>query len=447
MSDEDLWAQCVRWLEGELADRDVHTWIRPLQPVLNRDRLTLLAPNRMVQERVRQEFLELIRRAVRVNGGRDLNEIEIAVGAAEQKPLLNGQAQAETPVNGVSDEVAVMSSGRLNPDYTFENFIEGKSNSHARAAAQHVVETPGGAYNPLLIYGSSGLGKTHLMHSVGNAVLQGNPRARVVYIGAEQWMNEFTAAIRHGRMDGFKNLYRSIDALLIDDIHFFAHKERTQEEFFHTFNALIDGRKQIVLTSDRYPKDIDGVDERLKSRFTWGLSVAVEPPDLETRVAILLAKADQNQVRLPKEVAMFVAQRVRSNVRELEGALLRLSASSRLRGEPLTTEFARSTLKDMLAAYERMVTIDNIKRTVANYYNIRVTDLNSPRRTRSLARPRQVAMALAKELTQHSLPEIGEAFGKDHTTVLHACRKIAELRDTDVKYREDYEILQRQLGF
>ncbi|SER02364.1 chromosomal replication initiator protein [Solimonas aquatica] len=447
MSDEDLWAQCVRWLEGELADRDVHTWIRPLQPVLNRDRLTLLAPNRMVQERVRQEFLELIRRAVRVNGGRDLNEIEIAVGAAEQKPLLNGQSQAEAPISGASDEVAVMSSGRLNPDYTFENFIEGKSNSHARAAAQHVVETPGGAYNPLLIYGSSGLGKTHLMHSVGNAVLQGNPRARVVYIGAEQWMNEFTAAIRHGRMDGFKNLYRSIDALLIDDIHFFAHKERTQEEFFHTFNALIDGRKQIVLTSDRYPKDIDGVDERLKSRFTWGLSVAVEPPDLETRVAILLAKADQNQVRLPKEVAMFVAQRVRSNVRELEGALLRLSASSRLRGEPLTTEFARSTLKDMLAAYERMVTIDNIKRTVANYYNIRVTDLNSPRRTRSLARPRQVAMALAKELTQHSLPEIGEAFGKDHTTVLHACRKIAELRDTDVKYREDYEILQRQLGF
>src|SRR3546814_885782 len=338
-------------------------------------------------------------------------------------------------------------AGKLNPDYTFINFIEGKSNSHARAAAEHVVETPGGTYNPLLIYGSSGLGKTHLMHAVGNAILRSSQRARVVYVGAEQWMNHFTSAIRHGRMDEFKNLYRSVDALLIDDIHFFAHKERTQEEFFHTFNALIDGRKQIVLTSDRYPKDVDGIDERLKSRFTWGLAVAVEPPDLETRVAILLAKADQNKVALPKEVALFVAQRVRSNVRELEGALLRLSASSRLRGEAMTVEFARATLKDMLAAYERMVTIDNIKRTVAAYYNIRVVDLNSQRRTRSLARPRQMAMALAKELTQHSLPEIGEAFGRDHTTVLHACRKIAELRENEVKYQEDHENLQRQLGF
>jgi chromosomal replication initiator protein len=337
-------------------------------------------------------------------------------------------------------------TGKINPDYSFANFIEGKSNSHARAAAQHVVETPGGAYNPLLIYGASGLGKTHLMHAVGNAIVARNPRARIAYLGAEQWMNHFTAAIRHGRTEEFKNLYRSVDALLIDDIHFFAHKERTQEEFFHTFNALIDARRQIVLTSDRYPKEIDGVDERLKSRFTWGLSVAVEPPDLETRMAILIAKAEANQVQLPKEVALFVAQRVRSNVRELEGALLRLTASSRLRGEPLTVDFARTTLKDLLAAYERMVTIDNIKRTVAGYYNIRVGDLNSPRRTRSLARPRQVAMALAKELTQHSLPEIGEAFGKDHTTVLHACRKVSELRQDDLKIREDYENLQRQLG-
>lgn len=446
MQEEDLWAQCVRWLEGELPDRDIHTWIRPLQPVFVRDRLTLLAPNRMVLERVRQDFLELIRRGIKVSGGRDLSEVEIAVGTVDgRSPAAAAVIAGAEPVAAV-EEPAPLPSGKLNPDYTFKNFIEGKSNSHARAAAQHVVEEPGGTYNPLLIYGSSGLGKTHLMHAVGNA-LQADRRARVVYVGAEQWMNQFTAAIRHGRMDEFKNLYRSVDALLIDDIHFFAHKERTQEEFFHTFNALIDGRKQIVLTSDRYPKDVDGIDDRLKSRFTWGLSVAVEPPDLETRVAILLAKADQNKVALPKEVALFVAQRVRSNVRELEGALLRLSASSRLRGEPLTVEFARATLKDMLAAYERMVTIDNIKRTVAAYYNIRVADLNSPRRTRSLARPRQVAMALAKELTQHSLPEIGEAFGKDHTTVLHACRKIAELREEDVKYREDYENLQRQLGF
>ncbi|MFT4045110.1 MAG: chromosomal replication initiator protein DnaA [Solimonas sp.] len=446
MQEEDLWAQCVRWLEGELPDRDIHTWIRPLQPVFVRDRLTLLAPNRMVVERVRQDFLELIRRGVRINGGRNIADVDLAVGAADPRSTPPASSIESAPIPAI-EEPAPLPSGRLNPDYTFENFIEGKSNSHARAAAQHVVETPGGTYNPLLVYGSSGLGKTHLMHAVGNAIQGSSQRARVVYVGAEQWMNQFTAAIRHGRMDEFKNLYRSIDALLIDDIHFFAHKERTQEEFFHTFNALIDGRKQIVLTSDRYPKDVDGIDDRLKSRFTWGLAVAVEPPDLETRVAILLAKADQNKVDLPKEVALFVAQRVRSNVRELEGALLRLSASSRLRGEPLTVEFARATLKDMLAAYERMVTIDNIKRTVAAYYNIRVTDLNSPRRTRSLARPRQVAMALAKELTQHSLPEIGESFGKDHTTVLHACRKIAELREEDVKYREDYENLQRQLGF
>ncbi|HEY9545751.1 MAG TPA: chromosomal replication initiator protein DnaA [Solimonas sp.] len=445
MQEEDLWAQCVRWLEGELPDRDVHTWIRPLQPVFVRDRLNLLAPNRMVVDRVRQDYLELIRRSVKVSGGRDINEVEVAVGAVEPGRTLAPAAGTESAIT--IEENLPTAAGKLNPDYTFINFIEGKSNSHARAAAEHVVETPGGTYNPLLIYGSSGLGKTHLMHAVGNAILRSSQRARVVYVGAEQWMNHFTSAIRHGRMDEFKNLYRSVDALLIDDIHFFAHKERTQEEFFHTFNALIDGRKQIVLTSDRYPKDVDGIDERLKSRFTWGLAVAVEPPDLETRVAILLAKADQNKVALPKEVALFVAQRVRSNVRELEGALLRLSASSRLRGEAMTVEFARATLKDMLAAYERMVTIDNIKRTVAAYYNIRVVDLNSQRRTRSLARPRQMAMALAKELTQHSLPEIGEAFGRDHTTVLHACRKIAELRENEVKYQEDHENLQRQLGF
>lgn len=443
MQEEDLWAQCVRWLEGELPDRDVHTWIRPLQPVFVRGRLSLLAPNRMVVDRVRQDYLELIRRGVKVSGGRGISEVEVTVGTVEPGRTLGPAAEPAAPV----EESLPTAAGKLNPDYTFVNFIEGKSNSHARAAAEHVVEAPGGPYNPLLIYGSSGLGKTHLMHAVGNAILRGSQRARVVYVGAEQWMNHFTSAIRHGRMDEFKNLYRSVDALLIDDIHFFAHKERTQEEFFHTFNALIDSRKQIVLTSDRYPKDIDGIEDRLKSRFAWGLAVAVEPPDLETRVAILLAKADQNKVALPKEVALFVAQRVRSNVRELEGALLRLSASSRLRGEAMSVEFARATLKDMLAAYERMVTIDNIKRTVATYYNIRVADLNAQRRTRSLARPRQMAMALAKELTQHSLPEIGEAFGRDHTTVLHACRKIAELRENEVKYQEDYENLQRQLGF
>lgn len=448
MYQQDLWAQSLRWLEGELSDRDINTWIRPLHPIAAEGRLMLLAPNRLVVDRVRENFMPQIERALHAIGGDGAPAVEIGVGSAEiaqQLAPVTASPMTNTPAPAMPDTPSLL-NGKLNPEYTFENFIEGRSNAHARAAAQHVVETPGQEYNPLLIYGSSGLGKTHLMHAVGNAILRGNPRARIAYLGAEQWMNHFTSAIRHGQTDEFKNLYRSVDALLIDDVHFFAHKERTQEEFFHTFNALIDANKQIVLTSDRYPKDVDGIDERLKSRFAWGLSVAVEPPDLETRMAILIAKADANRVQLPKEVALFVAQRVRSNVRELEGALLRLTASSRLRGEPLSVDFARTTLKDLLAAYERLVTIDNIKRTVANYYNIRVGDLSSARRTRSLARPRQIAMALAKELTQHSLPEIGEAFGKDHTTVLHACRKIAALRSDDLKIREDYENLQRQLG-
>jgi chromosomal replication initiator protein len=456
MHEQELWNQCLRWLEAELSDRDLNTWLRPLQPVLSAERLLLFAPNRIVLDRVRGEFLPRIESAVKATLGADTRLVELAVGAAQSdlgRPASvdSGREPSVSAVEpGESREPESPgfqgSGGRLDPRYTFGSFIEGKSNSQARAASQHVVEAPGGTYNPLLIYGESGLGKTHLMHAVGNTLLAANPKAQIAYLGAEQWLNHMVTAIRHGRQDAFKTYYRSVDALLIDDIHFFAHKERTQEEFFHTFNALIDGRKQIVLTCDRYPKDVDGIDDRLKSRFTWGLSVAVEPPDLETRVAILLAKAEQARVRLPEDVAFFVAQRIRSNVRELEGALHRLSASARLRGESLTVEFARATLRDMLAAYERLVTIENIKRTVAGYYNIRVTDLSSPRRTRSLARPRQIAMALSKELTQHSLPEIGEAFGKDHTTVLHACRKVAELRAEDSKIREDYDLLQRRLG-
>lgn len=443
MHNEDIWSQCIRWLEAELSDRDLNTWIRPLHPIPSTDQLLLLAPNRIVLDRIKADFLQPIRRALREAGGPD--SVEVAIGNAES--AVARIPSGANPAAPAAEDVSAPLTAKLDSRYTFDSFIEGKSNSQARAAAQHVVDTPGAAYNPLLIYGESGLGKTHLMHAVGNHLLLRNPRLRIAYLGAEQWLNHMVAAIRHGRQDEFKGYYRSLDALLIDDIHFFAHKERTQEEFFHTFNALIDARKQIVLTCDRYPKDVDGIDDRLKSRFTWGLSVAVEPPELETRVAILLSKADQNRVQLPEEVAFFVAQRIRSNVRELEGALHRLSASARLRGEPLTVEFARTALRDMLAAYERMITIDNIKRTVAAYYNIRVTDLNSPRRTRSLARPRQIAMALSKELTQHSLPEIGESFGKDHTTVLHACRKVAALRTEDIKIREDYENLHRQLGF
>ncbi|HUP92390.1 MAG TPA: chromosomal replication initiator protein DnaA, partial [Solimonas sp.] len=338
---EEIWPRCVRWLEGELTEKEIGTWIRPLHAVASRERLLLLAPNRIVLDRVRQDFLAPIRRAVRATGGEEAApEVELAVGTGEAARAAVSAAPAAA--NG-SEELAAGIAAKLDPRHTFQNFIEGKSNSHARAAAQHVVETPGGAYNPLLIYGDTGLGKTHLMHAVGNSMLKANPRAKIVYLGAEQWMNQFTVAIRHGRMDEFKQIYRSVDALLIDDIQFFAHKERTQEEFFHTFNALIDSRKQIVLTCDRYPKDVDGIDDRLKSRFTWGLSVAVEPPELETRVAILQSKAEAAKLRLPQDVAMFVAQRIRSNVRELEGALSRLSASARIRGETMTVEFARST--------------------------------------------------------------------------------------------------------
>jgi len=453
MLDKDLWTRCLHWLEAELSERELSTWLRPLQPVFQVDRLILFAPNRIVQDRVRQDHLEQIRGALaHLAPGIPLS-IDLMVGVAEVSSATPASAPAQIEssqdVSLNNDREASLSAytGKLDPRYTFNSFIEGKSNQQARAAAEHVVEAPGVAYNPLLIYGESGLGKTHLMHAVGNRILKHNPKATIAYLGAEQWLNHMVSAIRHGRQESFKHYYRSVDALLIDDIHFFAHKERTQEEFFHTFNALIDGRKQIVLTCDRYPKDIDGIDERLKSRFTWGLSVAVEPPELETRVAILIAKAEHAHVRLSEDVAFFVAQRIRSNVRELEGALHRLSASARLRGEPITVEFAQATLRDMLAAYDRLVTIDNIKRTVAGYYNIRISDLTSAKRTRSLARPRQIAMALCKELTQHSLPEIGEAFDKDHTTVLHACRKVVQLRDEDHKIREDYDLLQRRLGF
>ncbi|MDR3416385.1 MAG: chromosomal replication initiator protein DnaA [Nevskia sp.] len=441
---EDLWEKCVERLEAELPGKDVGTWIRPLRAVVSPDQITLLAPNRVVMERVRQDYLGKIQRAVSSLAAYDLT-VNIAVGsAADVRPAATATA-ATGAVAPEAEDYSPYIKGKLDPRYTLQSFIEGKSNSQARAAGLHVASSPGNVYNPLLIYGESGLGKTHLMHGIGNAISAGRDNARIVYVGAEQWFNQMVSAIRFGRQSEFKNFYRSVDALLIDDIHFLAGKEHSQEEFFHTFNALIDGRKQIVLTCDRYPRELDALDDRLKSRFTWGLSVPIEPPELETRVAILLSKADTLGIRLPDEVAALVAQRIRSNVRELEGALHRLNASARLTGTPITTEFARSCLKDMFASYDRAVTLDNIKRTVAAYYNIRLADLSSVRRTRTLARPRQVAMSLAKELTQHSYPEIGAAFGKDHTTVLHACRKVVELKDEDERLREDYENLLRAL--
>ena len=442
MLSQVIWDKCVDRLEAELPEKEVGQYIRPLYAVLSADQLTLLAPTRTVMDWVRSNYLQKIQRAASSFAAYDLT-VNLAVGGAND-PRANASTSAAGADNPGEDYSPYI-KGRLDPRYTLDSFVEGKSNTQARAAGLHVAGSPGAVYNPLLIYGESGLGKTHLMHGIGNAIMASRANARVVYVGAEQWFNQMVSAIRFGRQVEFKNFYRSVDALLIDDIHFLAGKEHSQEEFFHTFNALIDGRKQIVLTCDRYPRELDQLDERLKSRFTWGLSVPIEPPEFETRVAILLNKAVAIGVRLPDEVANMVAQRLRSNVRELEGALHRLSASARLTGDPITLEFARNCLKDMFAAYDRAVTLENIKRAVATYYNIRLADLSSARRTRTLARPRQIALALAKELTQHSYPEIGGAFGKDHTTVLHAVRKVAELRRDDQRVREGYEALLREL--
>lgn len=440
MAEPDVWSRCVTWLEGELSPHDVGLWIRPLKIGRVGHKLVIVAPNRMSVERVRSDFASAIQKAWLVCDGSDL-PVEVQLAGEVPVASLGSAPVPDTDTDRWS------LAGRLDPAHTFQSFIQGKSNQQARAASQHVAETPGVAYNPLLIYGASGLGKTHLMHAIGNEILALNSRAKVVYVGSEQWVNQFVSALRHNNADAFKSFYRSADALLIDDIHFFAGKAVSQEEFFHNFNTLMDGRKQIVLTCDRFPKELDRLDERLKSRFTWGLTVSVEPPDLETRVAILLSKAENLRLPLSTEVAFFVAQNLRSNVRELEGALLKLAAGAHLQGEAITVEFARQTLRDTLAHYERQVTIENIMLTVGKYYNLPTKELRSPRRNRSLARPRQIAMSLARELTQYSLPEIGAAFEKDHTTVLHACRAVAKLRAQDQRIREDYENLLRQLFY
>jgi chromosomal replication initiator protein len=358
-------------------------------------------------------------------------------------------AQAETPTPPVVKKpspAASLSPSNLVAGYTFERFVEGKSNQLALAAAQQVSEHPGDSYNPLFLYGGVGLGKTHLMHAVGNAMRSRNPDAKIVYLHSERFVADMVKALQLNAINDFKRFYRSVDALLIDDIQFFANKDRSQEEFFHTFNALLEGGQQMILTCDRYPREIDGVEERLKSRFGWGLTVAVEPPDLETRVAILMKKAEQSHIMLAPDAAFFIAQRIRSNVRELEGALKRVIASANFTGRPFDIDLIKESLKDLLALQDKQISLDNIKKKVAEYYKIKVADLLSKRRNRSVARPRQVAMALSKELTRHSLPEIGDAFGgRDHTTVLHACRKIKELRDDSPDISEDYQNLLRSL--
>lgn len=439
---EAVWSYCLQRLEGELSDQELNTWIRPLQAVPGPQGLRLLAPNRFVLDWVRQHYFQRIRELAASGSGSQPCAVGLDIGSVA--PLPAAPAAAQNPAPPV---VAAPPLGsRLNPDFTFASFVEGKSNELACAAARQVAEYSGQAYNPLFIYGGVGLGKTHLMHAVGNALLARQPGARIVYVHSERFFGDMIRALQQNAMNEFKRLYRSVDALLIDDIQFFAGKEHTQEEFFHTFNALLEGKQQMIMTCDRYPKEVEGLQERLKSRFGWGLTVAIEPPELETSVAILMKKADLEHVALPEEVAFFIAQRIRSNIRELEGALRRVAANARFTGQVITLEFAKEALRDLLASQDRLVTIENIQKTVAEYFKIRVADLHAKRRSRSITRPRQIAMALTKELTNHSLPEIGDAFGgRDHTTVLHACRKIKELRETETRVMEDYRNLLRTL--
>ncbi len=438
-----LWQGCLKRLEDELSAQQFNTWIRPLQAEQEEDALRLLAPNRFVLDWVRDHFLDRIRALVeQLQPG---IRLVIEIGSRKQAtPIASTSAAAAQPAQS-GGMFRVRSN--LNRSFTFENFVEGKSNQLGRAAAMQVGENPGQAYNPLFIYGGVGLGKTHLMHAVGNLLLKQRPDAKVLYLHSERFVADMVKALQHNAINDFKRLYRSVDALLIDDIQFFAGKERSQEEFFHTFNALLEGQQQVILTCDRYPKEVNGLEERLKSRFGWGLTVAIEPPELETRVAILMSKAAQAGVDLPHDVAFFIAKRIRSNIRELEGALRRVIANSHFTGKPITASFAKEALSDLIALQDKLVTIENIQKTVAEYYKIRVADILSKRRNRSIARPRQIAMALAKELTSHSLPEIGDAFGgRDHTTVLHACKKVQELRETDSRIGEDHANLLRTLS-
>jgi chromosomal replication initiator protein len=437
-----LWSGCLRQLQSDLSETDFNTWIRPLQAIEDEGSLRLLAPNRFVVDWVTDRCLGRIREVVaRERSGNTPALVFLQVGSRELPARQDAGQDPATPPPKPS-----RLGGKLNGTYTFDRFVEGKSNQLARAAAMQVAKNPGAAYNPLFIYGGVGLGKTHLMQSIGNAILADRPGARVAYVHSEQFVQDMVTALRHNTISDFKKAYRSLDALLIDDIQFFAGKDHSQEEFFHTFNALLEGQRQVVLTCDRYPKEVVGLEERLKSRFGWGLTVAIEPPEMETSAAILIAKAAAENVRLPDEVAFFMAQRIRSNVRELEGALRRVMANSAFTGRPIDLDFAREALRDLLALQERLVTVENIQKTVAEYFKMRASDLLSQRRSRSVARPRQIAMSLAKELTRHSLPEIGEAFGgRDHTTVLHACRRIQELRESDTRVREDYQNLLRTL--
>lgn len=467
------WRNCLQRLQSELSVTEFNTWIKPLQVRETDKEMALFAPNPFFVDWIRQQYLDRITEVVSSKVDTTNLHISLHVGNAELQAAKadvdnssdTGQTSTSSPSptkQHIVSQAPAHSYNRnrssssantnfpqnnLNEKFTFGNFVEGKSNQLARAGAEQVAENPGISYNPLLIYGGVGLGKTHLMHSVGNLILKDKPDSKIVYLHSERFMANMVKALQSNSMDAFKNYYRSVDALLIDDIQFFANKGRTQEEFFHTFNNLIEKNKQVIITCDRYPKEIEGLEERLKSRFGWGLTVAIEPPDLETRVAILMSKAHQSKIELAHEVAFFIAKRIRSNVRELEGALKRVIANAQFTGRAITLDFVKDALKDLIAAQDKLISIDNIQKTVASYYKIKVSDLLSKRRSRSITRPRQMAMTLAKKLTNHSLPEIGDAFGgRDHTTVLHACRKIDELKSESVDIEEDYSNLLRTLS-
>lgn len=478
-----VWHQCLDVLRDEFPAQQFNTWLRPLQSDHRDGQLVLFAPNRFVMDWVNEKYLRRIEEVLKDLNGGQAPRVNMKVGSAprEEAPVSRSRdprpstgslrdetgGQVTEEEKGVAATVAGNSTVRpksggdrrevqvegdikhqsfLNEGFTFETFVEGKSNQLARAASMQVAENPGGAYNPLFLYGGVGLGKTHLMHAIGNEIVRRNPRAKVAYLRSERFVADMVKALQLNAINEFKRYYRSVDALLIDDIQFFARKERSQEEFFHTFNALLEGGQQVIVTCDRFPKEISDMEERLKSRFGWGLTVMVEPPELETRVAILIGKAIQSQVELPNEVAFFMAKRIRSNIRELEGALRRVIAHARFTNQAISMDLAREALKDLLALQDKLVTVENIQKTVAEYYKIRVHDLLSARRSRSITRPRQVAMALAKELTNHSLPEIGDAFGgRDHTTVLHACRTIRSLCEKDIRIKQDWEQLIRIL--
>lgn len=448
-----IWNQCLILLEAELDEQEINTWVRPLHAIDTPEGIRLMAPNRFVKDWVSDKHLDRIVSLISSLSGEQNPSVQIVIGTGtqekeEEKPtnaVPDKSDQYELPI-GDTPKPSTTFTNNLNRNFTFANFVEGKSNQLARAASIQIADNPGTTYNPLFIYGGVGLGKTHLMHAVGNQILTNKPNAKVAYLHSERFVADMVKALQHNSIDKFKKYYRSLDALLIDDIQFFAGKERSQEEFFHTFNALLEGQQQVILTSDRYPKDVEGLEERLKSRFGWGLTVAIEPAELETRVAILNRKAEEAGFELPNDVAFFIAKRVRSNIRELEGALRRVMASGRLTGAPITIEFTKDCLRDLLASQDKLVTLDNIKRTVAEHYKVKVNDLLSKRRSRSIARPRQLAMLLAKELTNHSYPEIGMAFDRDHTTVLHACKKMKELLEEDRRIEEDYRHLVRVLS-